>query len=50
MRIGEFAHHVGFKDQGDFSRMIQRVGGLSPTQLRDSLRGRDEKAQQHYPN
>ena len=38
MQIGEVARLVGFKDQGDFSRMIRRVGGLSPTQLRDSIR------------
>jgi len=50
MQIGEVAHCVGFNDQGDFSRMIRRVGGLSPTQLRDSLGGKGETAQQHYPH
>ena len=41
-QIGEVAHYVGFKDQGDFSRMIKRVGGMTPTQLSDSLRDTDE--------
>ena len=43
MQIGEVAQFAGFKDQGDFSRMIRRVGGLTPTQLRDSLRDADQK-------
>jgi AraC-like DNA-binding protein len=43
MQIGQVARHVGFKDQGDFSRMIRRVSGLSPTKLRGSLRDRDGK-------
>jgi AraC-like DNA-binding protein len=38
MRIGEVAQYIGFKDQGDFTRMIRRVAGLTPTKLRDSLR------------
>jgi len=47
MQIGEVARVVGFKDQGDFSRMIRRLSGLSPSQLRDSLGGRDA---QHTKN
>ena len=43
MPIGAVARLVGFKDQGDFSRMIRRVGGLSPTQLRDSIRDTDAR-------
>lgn len=43
MQIGEVARVVGFKDQGDFSRMIRRVSNLTPTQLRASVRDTDEK-------
>jgi AraC-like DNA-binding protein len=34
VRIGDIAHDVGFKDQGDFTRMFRRVGGLSPKEYR----------------
>ena len=44
MQIGEIARYVGFKDQGDFSRMIRRVSGMSPTKLREFLRDTDEKS------
>jgi AraC-like DNA-binding protein len=44
MQIGEVARVVGFKDQGDFSRMIRRVSDLTPTQLRASVRETDEKS------
>ena len=43
MRIGEVAQCVGFRDQSDFTRMIRRVGGLTPTALRKSLLGKVEK-------
>ena len=43
MRIAEVARHVGFKDQSDFGRMIRRVSGLNPTELRNSLRSEDKK-------
>jgi AraC-like DNA-binding protein len=36
LRIGDVAHSVGFKDQGDFTRMFRRVGGLSPKEFRNS--------------
>ncbi len=35
-RIGEIAQYVGFRDQGDFTRMFRRVGGLSPKEYRNS--------------
>ena len=44
MQIGEDARYAGFKDQGDFSRMIRRVSGMSPTKLREFLRDTDEKS------
>ena len=34
MRIGDIAYNVGFNDQGDFSRMIRRLCGLTPSELR----------------
>jgi AraC-like DNA-binding protein len=37
-RIGDIAHNVGFDDQGDFSRMIRRLGGMTPSELRKSAR------------
>ena len=43
MRIAEVARHVGFKDQSDFGRMIRRVSGLNPTELRNSLGSEDKK-------
>jgi AraC-like DNA-binding protein len=33
VRIGDVAHAVGFKDQGDFTRMFRRIGGLSPKEF-----------------
>ena len=33
VRIGDVAHDVGFKDQGDFTRMFRRIGGLSPKEF-----------------
>ena len=36
--IGDIAHNVGFDDQGDFSRMIRRLSGLSPSELRKEAR------------
>ena len=32
-QIGEVAHYVGFKDQGNFTRMFRRIGGLSPKEF-----------------
>jgi len=37
-RIGDIAHNVGFDDQGDFSRMIRRLSGLTPSELRKVAR------------
>jgi AraC-like DNA-binding protein len=37
-RIGDIAHNVGFDDQGDFSRMIRRLSGLTPSELRKAAR------------
>lgn len=34
MRIGDIANKIGFDDQGDFSRMIRRLSGLTPSELR----------------
>ena len=34
--IGDIAHNVGFNDQGNFSRMIHRLCGLTPSELRNS--------------
>jgi len=36
MRIGDVAHSVGFKEQGDFTRMFRRIGGLCPKEFRNS--------------
>ena len=36
MRIGDVAQSVGFKEQGDFTRMFRRVGGLCPKEFRNS--------------
>jgi AraC-like DNA-binding protein len=37
VRIGDIAHSVGYKDQGNFTRMFHRVGGLSPKEFRNSV-------------
>jgi AraC family transcriptional regulator len=37
MRIVDVAQSVGFSDQGDFTRMFRRVGGLSPKQFREDV-------------
>ena len=37
MRIVDVARSVGFEDQGDFTRMFRRIGGLTPTQYRRSI-------------
>lgn len=34
MRIGDIANNIGFDDQGNFSRMIRRNCGLTPSELR----------------
>jgi AraC-like DNA-binding protein len=44
-RIGDIAHNVGFDDQGNFSRMIRRISGLTPSELRKAARGNIEGAQ-----
>jgi AraC-like DNA-binding protein len=36
MRIFDVAQSVGFSDQGDFTRMFRRVGGVSPKQFRST--------------
>jgi AraC-like DNA-binding protein len=38
VRIGDVAQSVGFNDQGDFTRMFRRVGGLSPREFRNAAR------------
>ena len=38
MRIVDVAQSVGFNDQGDFTRMFRRVGGLTPGQYRNAVR------------
>jgi len=43
-RIGDIARYVGFKDQSDFGRMIRRVSGMTPSELRDSLMSEDKKS------
>lgn len=37
-KIGDIAQNVGFDDQGDFSRMIRRLSGLTPRELRKAVR------------
>lgn len=37
MRIMDVARSVGFEDQGDFTRMFRRIGGLTPRQYRKSI-------------
>ena len=36
--IYDIAHAVGFKDQGSFTRMFRRIGGVSPKEFRDSAK------------
>jgi AraC-like DNA-binding protein len=36
MRILDVAQSVGFSDQGDFTRMFRRIGGVSPKQFRST--------------
>jgi AraC-like DNA-binding protein len=38
VRIGDVARSVGFDDQGDFTRMFRRVGGLSPREFHNAAR------------
>lgn len=38
LRIGDVAQSVGFQDQGDFTRMFRRIGGLSPKEFRNAFR------------
>ena len=40
MRIGDIANIIGFDDQGDFSRMIRRLSGLTPSELRKVTRSK----------
>ena len=35
-RIGDVAIAVGFTDQGNFTRMFRRVGGLTPREYRSA--------------
>ncbi len=35
--IGDIAHSVGFNEQGGFTRMFRRIGGLSPKEFRNLL-------------
>ncbi len=41
-RIGDIAHNVGFDDQGDFSRMMRRICGLTPSELRKAALSKGE--------
>ena len=36
--IYDIAHSVGFKNQGSFTRMFRRIGGMSPKEFRDSAK------------
>ena len=36
--IYDIAHADGFKDQGSFTRMFRRIGGVSPKEFRDSAK------------
>jgi AraC-like DNA-binding protein len=45
-QIRDIAHEVGFNDQGDFSRMIRRLSGMTPKQLRMVARGKNEITKQ----
>lgn len=38
LRIGDIAQSVGFQDQGDFTRMFYRVGGLTPKEYRNAIK------------
>ena len=38
VRIVEVAQSVGFNDQGDFTRMFRRIGGLTPREFRNAFR------------
>lgn len=37
MRMLDIAHSVGFRDQGNFTRMFRRIGGLAPKEFRKGL-------------
>ena len=37
MRMLDIAHSVGFGDQGNFTRMFRRIGGVPPREFRKSL-------------
>ncbi len=43
MRIGDIALSIGFEDQGNFSRMVRRLSGLTPSQLRKASRNKAER-------
>ena len=36
--IYDIAYSVGFRDQGSFTRMFRRIGGVSPKEFRDSAK------------
>ena len=36
--IYDIANSVGFKEQGSFTRMFRRIGGVSPKEFRDSAK------------
>ena len=36
VRIVDVAQSVGFNDQGDFTRMFRRIGGLTPREFRNA--------------
>ena len=38
MRIVDVPRSVGFEDQGDFTRMFCRIGGLTPREYRTTTR------------
>lgn len=38
MQIVDIAQSVGFQDQGNFTRMFRRIGGLTPRKFRETLR------------
>ena len=44
MRIGDIALSIGFDDQGNFSRMVRRLSGLTPGELRKATRNKVERS------
>ena len=43
MKIGDVALSIGFDDQANFSRMVRRLCGLTPSQLRKASRNKADR-------